>query len=170
MKKITTLSCLAFVLIGCYQGNLATDFKSDKWEDRKVNSLDLSRLNTGLTYLPVYSQIYHVKEGKQVDLTTTVSIRNMHSSDTVYILKADYYNGDGEKIKSYTDSPIYLKPKESIEIVIANNDNDGSTGANFNFNWATPNKNKPILFEALMISTKGQQGLSFSTRGIDQNY
>lgn len=170
MKKITTLLCQSFLLTSCYQGKLLEDFKFDKWEQRKVDLKDLSFLNTGLTYLPVYSQRYYVKDVKQVVHSSTGSFRNMQVSDIVYMLKVDCFNGVGNKIKSFTDSPNYLKPKESIEVLIANNANYGSIGAKSNFDGARPNLKNRMLFEAIMISTKGQQGLPFSTRKIEQNY
>ena len=55
---------------------------------------------------------------------------------------------------------------ETIEIVIEEQDIEGGSGANFVFNWATLNDKNPPLFEAVMISTYGQQGLSFTTRGV----
>ena len=55
---------------------------------------------------------------------------------------------------------------ETVEIVIDQDDNEGGTGANFIFDWKIkPDTNEP-LFEAVMISTYGQQGLSFTTTGI----
>ena len=45
-------------------------------------------------------------------------------------------------------------------------DIEGGTGANFLFDWKIkPTSNEP-LFEGVMISTSGQQGLSFTTQGI----
>ena len=62
--------------------------------------------------------------------------------------------------------PIYVLPLETIEIVIEDRDIEGGSGANFVFEWAMKNKKNPPLFEAVMISTYGDQGLSFTTRGI----
>jgi hypothetical protein len=62
--------------------------------------------------------------------------------------------------------PIYLKPLETVEIIIEEQDIEGGSGANFVFDWAMANGKNPPLFEAIMISTHGQQGLSFTTRGV----
>ena len=54
---------------------------------------------------------------------------------------------------------------ETAEIVIDEIDKEGGTGANFLFEWkVTKNTNEPF-FEGIMISTSGQQGLSFTTQG-----
>ena len=54
---------------------------------------------------------------------------------------------------------------ETVEIVIDESDKEGGTGANFLFNWSIkPNSTEPF-FESVMLSTSGQQGISFTTQG-----
>jgi hypothetical protein len=136
------------------------------WESRKVDITDFGDMVHGKTYLPVYSHIYHMHEHRTFDLAITVSIRNISLVDTIYILKADYFNTAGNNIRQYVKTPVYLKPMETIEIVISEEDRGGGSGANFVFDWIVKNSKNPPLFEAVMISTYGQQGLSFSTRGV----
>ncbi len=81
-------------------------------------------------------------------------------------MKADYYNTHGDLIRSYIKKPVYVKPMETIEVVIGQEDKEGGTGANFLFDWATTETAHAPVFEAVMISTSGQQGLSFTTQGI----
>lgn len=131
-----------------------TDFTA--WENSKI----------GKSYLPVYSQIYQLHEHRTYNLTVTVSLRNVSPTDTVYISKADYHDTSGQLIKAYISKPIYLKPLETVEIVISENDEQGGTGGNFIFEWAVKNELYIPLFEAIMISTTGQQGLSFTTRAV----
>ncbi len=140
---------------------------SHDWENKKATITRADSLLTkGSTYLPVYSEIYQQNKNFTFNLTTTVSIRNISSTDTVYIYRADYYNTYGERIREYLDAPVYVMPMETIEIVVEEDDRDGGTGANFVFDWATPKGKLEPFFEAVMISTAGQQGLSFTTRGI----
>ena len=122
-------------------------------------------LHSGGTYLSVYSQIYSMTELRTHDLTVAVSMRNTNQQDTVYLKRAEYYNTKGELIRTYFDNPIFLTPMETLHIVIEANDNSGGTGANFIFDWSVKPDTREPLFEAVMISTMGQQGLSFSTRG-----
>ncbi len=98
-------------------------------------------------------------------LTATVSMRNTSLSAPMYVSSARYFNTHGELIRTYFSKPIVLNPMETVEIVIDEDDLEGGTGANFFFEWkAPPNTGEPF-FEAVMISTYGQQGLSFTTRG-----
>lgn len=159
---------LAVLLISC-SANQHKDMSSIdpvNWQKRAANNIILDSLTSGKSYLPVYSQIYQLNENKTYDLTVTVSLRNISLRDTIYILNADYYNTSGEKIRNYFNKPIYLLPMETVEIIIDELDREGGTGDNFVFDWAVRNEKNLPFFEAVMISTTGQQGLSFTTRGI----
>lgn len=135
------------------------------WSDKVTSINQTDSLRYGTSYLSVYSQIYSYTEHTSIDLTATVSIRNTSETDSIYLLRANYYDTKGVAIESYLSQPISIKTMETLEIVIAEFDKKGGTGANFIFEWATkPNTSDP-LFEAVMISTYGQQGLSFTTQG-----
>jgi hypothetical protein len=136
------------------------------WDKKKSTISDFGDFTQGKTYLPVYSHIYHIEEDRTFDLTITVSIRNISPDDTLFILKADYFNTVGDNIRQYIDQAIYLNPLETKEIVIDEQDIEGGSGANFVFSWAMRSNKNPPLFEAVMISSYGQQGLSFVTRGV----
>lgn len=136
------------------------------WSKRYTELPMNDTLLRGSSYLSIYSSIYDGTEKALHHLTATASMRNVSVSDSIYILKASYYNTKGDAIRTYFDKPIFLKPLETIEIVIDQDDKYGGTGANFIFDWAIKSDNHEPIFEAVMISTTGQQGISFITRGI----
>ncbi len=136
------------------------------WDKRKVQLTAPDSLVQGSSYLSVYSEIYQRSDQLTYNLTSTVSIRNISTTDSVFILHADYYNTQGVRLRTYVNDPVYLRPLETIEIVIDESDQTGGTGANFIFEWATRPRVHEPLFEAVMISTNGQQGLSFTTQGV----
>lgn len=140
--------------------------KSVSFEHKKVNlnTVD-STLQKGLTHLSVYSSIYSQTEHRTHNLTATVSMRNVNITDSLFITKAVYHDTKGEVIHTYFDYPVGLGPLETLEIVINEKEHLGGTGGNFIFEWYTPD-NLPH-FEAVMISTSGQQGISFRTEGIN---
>ena len=135
------------------------------WSDKKSSLVLSDSLNYGKSYLSVYSQIYSNTEHTTLDLTATVSIRNTSELNAISLLKANYYDTEGNLIHNYVKEPISLKEMETLEIVIAEVDKKGGTGANFIFEWATTVQTSEPIFEAVMISTYGQQGLSFMTHG-----
>lgn len=166
MRKIFELLAIILIISSCREETDKYPIKQANWESKKSDIENFDNYVIGKTYLPVYSHIYHIHEHRTFDLTITVSIRNVSPTDTVYIFKADYYNTIGENIRQYIKNPIHLNPLETLEIIIEEQDIEGGSGANFVFDWAKINAKNPPLFEAVMISTYGQQGLSFTTRGV----
>lgn len=135
------------------------------WNNRIASISVQDSLQQGVSYLSVYSEIYSETEHRTHHLTSTISMRNTNLKDTIYINKAEYFNTEGSPIRSYFEKPIFIRPMETVEIVIDEKDRLGGTGANFLFHWSIkPNSNEPY-FEGVMISTSGQQGLSFTTQG-----
>lgn len=160
-------STLLFALVACNQLTVSTTKSPElDWSNREMTIQIDSSLTMGSTYLSVYSEIYSYSHETTFPLTATVSIHNTSTTDSIYITKADYYNTHGELGRSYIDKAIFVKPLESLQIVISETDETGGTGANFIFDWVTRNSTNEPFFEAVMISTSGQQGMSFTTQGV----
>ena len=165
MKTPVALIFLIFILQSCQKQAEISSVIKVNWEKRFLEPSPKDSLIQGTTYLSVYSQIYSQTQNRKHDLTATVSLRNTNKKDTIYIRKAEYFDTDGKSIRTYFDKTIYIGPMGTVEIVIDEKDQSGGTGANFLFEWmAKPSSNEPF-FEAVMISTSGQQGLSLSTEG-----
>lgn len=164
--KLLPIIFLLPVLLSCSKQQREQSFKPVSWDGKTIELNDSDSLHQGSTYLSVYSDIYDMTDRTKHLLTATASIRNISSSDTMFIHKADYYNTEGHLIRSYIDKTIYVKPLETLEIVIYRTDESGGSGANFIFDWATRNENIEPHFEAVMIWTTGTQGISFVTHGV----
>lgn len=165
MARIILILCIALTINSCDQKKGISSIHQENWENRTIDFKLNDSLISGSTYLSVYSQIYSRSEHRTQDLTVTVSMRNINLTDTVYVFKATYFDTHGKEIRSYLKKPIFLGPMETAEIVIDEIDKEGGTGANFLFDWKVgKNANEPF-FEGVMISTSGQQGLSFTTQG-----
>ena len=167
IQKLVIISlfiCFAIQLYSCQSEQQKKTVKKLSQIQRDVEHSLSDSLLQGASYLSVYSQIYNQTEHKTYNLTATVSIRNVNRYDTIYIDNAEYFNTRGHAIRKYFKKTLYLAPMETVEIVIAEKDKEGGTGANFHFDWRIkPSSNEP-LFEAVMISSFGQ-GLSFTTQG-----
>lgn len=156
---------VSLLLLGCGQEKEVSSFHPVNWEKRRARFNEGSVFVRGSSYLSVYSEIYSETEHKTHNLAVTVSMRNTNLKDTVYIDRAVYYNTQGEAIRSYFSHPIYVAPLETVEIVIDESDRTGGSGANFVFDWRMAPRLHEPFFEGVMISTLGQQGLSFTTQG-----
>lgn len=166
MLNIINLSLAFFVIFtSCSSKPQEDDFTNFKWESRLVSQID-SNLASGKSYLPIYRQIFNQEDKLNHKLSITVSIRNTSPSDTIFLKKITYHNTEGLIIRSYLGKTVYLKPLETIDFGVAENTEKQGIGSSFIFEWASRNiLNKP-LFEAVMLMTAGQQGISFTSKAI----
>lgn len=163
------LVCLFFtlgLLIGCElePKEEVSSINPENWSKRQIALNPKDSLEYGKSYLSIYSQIYSLSEHKTHNLTAMISMRNTSDQDSIYLLSAEYYDTHGKKVRTYFNHPIYLAPMETTEIIIDEIDVEGGTGSNFLFEWKIPKNAPEPLFEGVMNSTVGQQGLSFTTQ------
>ena len=116
-------------------------------------------------YIPIYSHIYSGDREHPFFLAATLSIRNTDPKYPITILSVDYYDSSGKLLRKYIDRPTQLDAIASTRFVIKESDKSGGSGANFIVRWKSDyNVNVPIM-ESVMISTRTQQGISFTSRG-----
>ena len=166
MHRLLSYLTLLSTLLGCTSEVDINNRKPINDFELRATTLPTDSLINGHSYLSVYSQIYSNTEHRTHNLTATISIHNVSEMDSIYIIKAMYFDTKGHLLHNYFETPIYIRPLETVAIVIAEKDNEGGTGANFLFDWAIRPGTAEPLFEGIMISTSGQQGLSFTTNGI----
>jgi hypothetical protein len=116
-------------------------------------------------YVPAYSHIYSGNRESPFLLTVTLSIRNIDPHHHIEITLVDYYETQGKLIKKYIDTPLILKPLESLRYIIPERDKSGGSGANFIVGWKSDKLVNPPIVESIMIGTQNQQGVSFTSRG-----
>lgn len=116
-------------------------------------------------YVPAYSHIYSGDRERPFLLTVTISIRNLDPKETIEITTVDYYETQGNLLKHFMETPVTLKPLESIRYVIPEKDKTGGSGANFIVEWKSDKSVNPPIVESIMIGAQSQQGVSFTSRG-----
>ncbi|MBU2928582.1 DUF3124 domain-containing protein [Winogradskyella psychrotolerans] len=163
MKRIVVLFIVLFGFYSCNETVGNDEHEKVNWNARKTTVKSTDSLVSGKSYLSVYSQIYSYSQHKTYNLTAMISIRNTSDKDSMYLSQVNYYDTHGSLLKAYINNPVYLTPMETIDIVINEVDIAGGTGGNFIFNWETPQDSPEPIFEGVMTSTSGQQGLSFLT-------
>lgn len=160
------MALLILCAAGCHERDKEQLSNTNDWSNRSVSPSKLDELEYGKSYLSVYSKIFSASEHRTHALTTMISLRNTSGVDTIYLLSAKFYNTYGSLVKEYFKGPVYLAPMETSEIIINEADKSGDTGSNFIFEWKIPRDCPEPLFEGIMSSTAGQQGLSFTTQAI----
>jgi hypothetical protein len=116
-------------------------------------------------YVPVYSHIYMMDQGRTMNLTTTLSVRNTDQEHPIIVASVDYYNSGGELVRNYLEQPVELGPLASAEFVVPQADISGGIGASFLIEWVAQTTVSDPVIEAIMINTQGNQGLSFVSQG-----
>jgi hypothetical protein len=124
------------------------------------------KLSKGQTvYVPVYSHIYIGDRETPYYLAATVSIRNIDQTSSITIMEVSYYDTDGRFLRKYLEKPIQLGPNASTRFVVKESDDKGGSGANCIIIWKSDRQvNSPII-ESIMIGTRYNQGISFTSRG-----
>jgi len=131
-----------------------------------VQAVDKGDLSNGqVIYVPAYSHIYIGNKEKPYLLTVTLSIRNIDLERSILITTADYYATQGKLLKKNVSTPVRLNPLESLRYVIPEDDKTGGSGANFIVEWQSDQFANPPIVETIMIGTRSQQGISFTSRG-----
>ena len=165
MRNILLFIVGIFLLISCDEEKPMSSIDPINWEKRRAEIPVNDSLQLAKTYLGIYSEIYSTSEHLTHDLTVTVSLRNTSETDPILLTKGAYYGTSGKPIRTYFDFPITLKPLETVEIIIEEGDKTGGTGGNFIFDWLDDSEVTDPIFEGIMISTRGTQGLSFTSIG-----
>ena len=164
MKQFLFAILILQILASCSPNNIP---ESKHHSDYHFSKVDKSAFeNTELVYIPIYSDIYYLDSHHTFPLTATLSIRNVSMKDSIYIFSIDYNNSVGQKVRRYNTSTLLVKPMESVEFVVEDKDDTGGVGANFVVDWAAKTGTQRPYFQAVMIGTSGQQGISFTTEGV----
>jgi len=117
-----------------------------------------------VVYVPAYSHIYH-DDGEPYLLTITRSVRIPSLDHEIVVKSVRYFDTKGKQVKSYLTKPVRLPALATTEFLVERDDATGGSGANFLVEWVAEEEVTEPIIEAVMIDTKGQQGISFARSG-----
>lgn len=123
-------------------------------------------LRAATVYVPVYSHIYIGDQARPFLLAVTVSVRNTSLTEPLVLTGAAYHDSDGALLQNRLKEPLTVKPLGTTRFLVAESDRDGGSGAKFLVEWRSQRPITPPVIEAVMIGTGGQQGISFTSRGV----
>ena len=118
-------------------------------------------------YVPVYSSLdlgLGIKHDI-VQLTSTLSIRNVSPRHPVVIESIRYYDSHGQLVREHLDKPAELPALASVEFVVKQADTTGGPGANFLVKWSGPSGVDEPLMEAVMLGRSANAWISFTSVG-----
>lgn len=118
-------------------------------------------------YVPIYSSVYLGRDARQdvVQLTATLSVRNVSPRHPIAIESVHYYDSHGRPVRDHLQKPAELPALASVEFVVKEADTTGGPGANFLVKWSGPPGVDEPLIEAVMLGQSGNAGISFTSVG-----
>ena len=118
-------------------------------------------------YVPIYSSLYLGRDIKNdmVQLTATLSVRNVSARFPVVIESVRYYDSHGRVVRDHLPKPAELAALASVEFVVKEADTAGGPGANFLVKWSGPSGVDEPLIEAVMLGRSANAGISFTSAG-----
>ena len=123
-------------------------------------------LSPGQTvYVPVFSHIFYGDKARTFDLSVTLSIRNIDGKESIKLTKVAYYDEHGKHVRDFVEKPVELNPWNATRFFIKESDVTGGAEAFFIVVWQAARQVNPPIIEGVMIGTRGQQGISFLSRG-----
>ena len=107
IKNITIL--LSFILISTSCIEKGPNKNAEGQDELKSLEIEVPIIKSDmhyndLIYVPIYSDIYFDEANQKNLLAATLSIRNTSYTDSLFISKIDYFNTDGELVKSYINN------------------------------------------------------------------
>ena len=114
---------------------------------------------------PAYSAIFYGNEGASIDLSVTLAIHNADLNEAIIIQSVEYYDTDGTFVRDYVDEPVEIASLATTGFRVRDTDLDTGWGGNFIVQWVAEQPVYEPIIEAIMISTRGNQGISFISPG-----
>lgn len=177
MKDIRVRRTAVLVLIGigllcgCGEDGAAGSRSTKVVAGKKVDSAVLTTFSNPrsahgeLVYVPIYSSVFHQTADREYLMTATLSIHNIDLTETIQVSTVSYFDTDGGPVREFLSEPIILEPLATRQFIVPEKDRSGGSGANFLVKWESETDASRPLIEAVMISTSGQQGISFTSQG-----
>lgn len=119
----------------------------------------------GRTFIPLHSTLLGQGGVTRLNFSGALSIHNSSATNVLAVEKIEYRNGAGQLIESYLNDPVYLKPYASLQVLIAQDDVRGGTGASFTVDWSTAEGSDEPLIEAIMTAFTGPHSYAILSPG-----
>lgn len=152
-------------LMSCAPATKATAPASALVPGAVVASSDNTAKHGQTVYVPVYSHVAVGDRAQPYALAITLSARNTDRVQSITVISARYFDSKGRMIRNFAEKPVALGPMASVDYFIEESDKSGGSSASFLVEWVA---NAPVgdpIFEAVMVGTRNQQGVSFTSYG-----
>lgn len=162
------LSVFIFFIAGCAtqtpeQESVGEAVQGSVEEPIIIQDLEIASGQT--IFIPAYSEVYFSSNNRTIELAVTLSIHNTDFENSIILTSVRYYDTQGQLVREYLDEPQRLGPLSSNDFFVDAGEQTGGIGTNFIVEWISEQPVYEPIVEALMLSTEGTQGISFSSPG-----
>jgi len=126
---------------------------------------DLDSVMGQTVFVPAYAEVFYGSANETLALTTTLAIHNSDPQNAIVVSSVRYYNTEGALVREYVEVPIQLTAMATTAIVIEPQEGKGGWGANFLVEWSAQTAVYEPIIEAVMVSRRGTEGVSFISPG-----
>lgn len=130
-----------------------------------VTGRDLRVVTGQMVYVPAYSEVFYGREGLNFELAVTLAIHNTDLDAPIIIQSVRFYDTDGNVVRDYIDEPVEVSPLATTGFLVEDSDRSGGWGSNFIVEWVAEEPVYEPIIEAIMVSTRGTQGISMISLG-----
>lgn len=116
-------------------------------------------------FVPAYAEVHYAEDGRTIELAVTLTIHNTDFQQSIVVTSVRYYDTQGQFVKEYLAEPLRLGPLASTDFFLGAGEQPGGIGTNFIVEWVAETAVHEPVVEALMLSTSGTQGISFTSPG-----
>ena len=95
-----------------------------------------------------------------MELAVTLAVHNADLDAPIIIQAVRYYDTDGNMVRNYVEEPVSVPPLATTGFLVEDSDKSGGWGANFIVEWGAEEPVYEPVIEAIMVSTRGTQGIS----------
>lgn len=128
-------------------------------------SIDLEIVDGQLVFVPAYSEIFYDEGDQVIGLTITLAIHNTDMDHPIVISSVKYFDTNGTLIREFVDQPLLLNAMATTGFLVTESDVSGGWGSNFLVEWGAEQPVHEPVIEAIMISVRGMDSLSFVSPG-----
>lgn len=149
--------------VGIFFGRRSAVLGLALWLAAFVCQAGEGHLRGQLLYVPVYSEVPYGDKRFTLNLTATLSVRNLDLKKSITLKRVDYFSASGKLVRAYLSQPLAIKPLASTEFIVRETDRTGGISASFLVEWESELPVHRPYVEAIMVNSTYNQGIAFSS-------
>ncbi len=130
-----------------------------------VAPADLEVVTGQLVFVPAYAAVGWLDANNTIRLTATLAIHNADLTHPIVIRSVRYYDTAGVLVREFVETPVQLPPLATTGFVVPATDDEAGWGTNFLVEWSAATSVYEPVIEAVMVSQRGSEGISFISPG-----